>query len=187
MDNKAQQRLPLRSAAVLSGVGRQIKESKMIKYLAVILFSISVCGSAFAECEQLADSDYSKHGLIIYNHTHGIYEPIEKHTKADDVLEVWDKHPHQLCFFATFVTNYYHMCFIGGKAVKSKSNEYIYSENKRKITLKFIGNKVRLTVNDASDGNCSADDLSDQNSCGFNASIQSAVFVKRAGIGVRQE
>ncbi|MDY0282479.1 MAG: hypothetical protein RBR35_18180 [Salinivirgaceae bacterium] len=152
----------------------------MIKYLVIILFSISVCGSAFAECEQLAESDYSKHKLVLYNHTHDIYEPIEKHTKADDVLEVWDKHPQQLCFFATFVTNYYHMCFIGGKAVKSKSNEYIYSENNCKITLKFVKNKVRFTVNDVPDGNCSADDLSDQNRCGFNASIQSAIFTKES-------
>lgn len=152
----------------------------MKKYLFACLFSMSFHSSAHADCEQLPEADYSKHGLVSYNHIHKIYEPVEKSTKANDVLEIWDKRPKELCFFATFVTDYYHMCFIGGKAIKSKPSEYIYSENKCKIALEFTGTKVRFKAIGTQGEGCSTDDLTSDNGCGFNTSIESAVFIKES-------
>lgn len=151
---------------------------EMKTYIVACLFSISVCTSAYADCEQLSEADYSKHGLVSYYHTHKIYEPVEKNTKASDVLEIWDKAPQELCFSATFVFDNYHMCFIGGKAIKSKPSEYIYSENKCKITLEFVGPKVKFKAIGSQGEGCSTDDLKSDNGCGFNTSIESEVFVK---------
>lgn len=152
----------------------------MKKYLVACLFSISVYSSAHADCDQLSEADYSRHGLVSYNHAHKIYEPVEKNTKANDVLEIWDKQPQELCFFATFVTDYYHMCFIGGKAIKSKPNEYTYSENKCKITLEITDKKVRFNAIGTQGEGCSTEDLNSDNGCGFNTSIESAVFSKES-------
>lgn len=150
----------------------------MMKYLVACLFCISACSRAVADCEPPPETDYLKHGLVSYHHTHKIYEPVEKNTKASDVLEIWDKLPHELCFSATFVFDNYHMCFIGGKAIKSKPSEYIYSENKCKITLEFVGQKVRFKAIGSQGEGCPTDDLTSDNSCGFNTSIESEVFVK---------
>jgi hypothetical protein len=149
----------------------------MKKYLVVCLFSISMNTIAHADCEQLLEADYSKHSLVAYNHAHKIYEPVEKNTNANDVLEIWDKQTQELCFFVTFVTDYYHKCFIGGKAIKSKPSEYTYSENKCRITLEFTGKKVRFKAIGSQGEGCSTDDLNSDNGCGFNTSIESAVFI----------
>jgi hypothetical protein len=153
---------------------------KLKKNILICLFSFSVCSRAIAECEQPLEEDYSKHGHVSYNHTHRIYEPVEKSTRASDVLEIWEKLPQELCFNATFVTDNYHMCFVGGKAIKSKANEYSYSENKCRITLNFKGNKVMFIAKGSLGDGCSTDDLNDQNGCGFNTSIDSAVFTKES-------
>jgi len=146
-------------------------------YLIACLLTLSVYGTALADCEQLAESDYSLHGLMTYINPHDIFEPVEKNTSANDVLEVWDKKSKTLCFLSTFVTDNYHMCFVGGKAIKSGS-EHNYLENKCRITIKFVEDKVEFSAKGSLGGGCSTDDLSDQNVCGFNTSIESAVFTK---------
>lgn len=152
----------------------------MKKHFVAYLLILSAYSRAHADCEQLSEADYSKHGLVSYYHAHKIYEPVEKITKASDVLEIWDKQPQELCFSATFVFDNYHMCFIGGKAIKSKPSEYIYTENKCKITLGFVGPKVRFKAIGSEGEGCSTVDLSSDNGCGFNTSIESEVFVKES-------
>lgn len=147
--------------------------------LLTCFLSTATCSSVFAECELPVESDYPKYGVVSYSHSHDIFEPVEGNTKADDVLEVWSKkQTDALCFFATFVTDYNHLCFVGGKAVKTGANEYAYSENKCLISIKFLDGKVKFAAHGSDGDGCSPEDLSEDNGCGFNTSIEAAVFVK---------
>lgn len=153
-------------------------QETLFKLFVACLLVISICSNVFAECEQLPESDYAQHRLTSYINSHDIFEPIERNTSVEDVLEVWDKKSNDLCFFVTFVTNDYHMCFLGGKALKVSANEYSYSENKCRVSIKFMSTKVKFTAKGSLTDGCSTDDLSEQNGCGFNTSIESAVFKK---------
>jgi hypothetical protein len=156
-----------------------VLDNKMKKFMLIFLISILYCVQVWAACGDTPEGDSNQKGVSIYQHAKTVYDSTEGNIKANDNLIVWNKDANELCFSITTVSNYFHNCSVEGKSTKVRNNEYGYTQNKCRVFLSFMKDKVKVTATGSRGNYCVAEDLGEDNGCGMNTSIDSVVYKVR--------
>jgi hypothetical protein len=154
----------------------------MIKQIIISLLFILSSAQLWADCGDPPDLDSNQKGVTVYQHTKTVFESGEsggEKTKAYDNLIVWMKDLKGLCFSITTISHQLHQCFLDGKATAMRKNEYSYTQNECRVFLSFMKDKVKVKVVGSRGNFCVAEDLGEDNGCGMNTSIDSAIYKVR--------